>query len=61
VQSPWPEPGFKELQSAIPPQDHPGERQLERLERQAEVLQRQLKSLREHGWLPGQPEASPPQ
>jgi len=61
VQSPWPEPGFKELQPAIPPQDHPGERQLERLERQAEVLQRQLKSLREHGWLPGQPEASPPQ
>jgi uncharacterized membrane protein YccC len=51
--SPWPEPGVRELQPAIPPQDHPGERQLERLERQAEVLLRQLKSLREHGWLPG--------
>jgi uncharacterized membrane protein YccC len=51
--SPWPEPGIRELQPAIPPQDHPGERQLERLERQAEVLHRQLKSLREHGWLPG--------
>jgi hypothetical protein len=29
---------------------------LERLERQADVLQRQLKSLREHGWLPGLPQ-----
>lgn len=54
--SPWPEPGIRELQAAIPPQNHPGERQLERLERQAEVLQRQLKSLREHGWLPGAPQ-----
>jgi uncharacterized membrane protein YccC len=53
--SPWPEPGFEELQPAIPSQDHPGERQLERLERQTEVLQRQLKSLREQGWLPGVP------
>ena len=52
-QSAWPEPGLQALQTAIPPQDHPGERQLERLERQAEILQRQLKSLREHGWLPG--------
>ena len=60
VQSPWPEPSFKELQPALPPQDHPGERQLERLERQAEVLQRQLKSLREHGWLPGQAPARQP-
>jgi hypothetical protein len=45
------------LQAAIPPQEHPGERQLERLERQAEILQRQLASLREHGWLPGLPQA----
>jgi len=51
--SPWPHPGTLEMQSAIPPQDHPGEHQLERLERQAEVLYRQLNSLREHGWLPG--------
>jgi hypothetical protein len=29
---------------------------LERLERQAEVLHRHLKSLREHGWLVGQPQ-----
>ncbi len=49
----WPEPGVRQLQGAIPPQDHPGERQLERLERQAEVLYRQLVSLREKGWLPG--------
>jgi hypothetical protein len=33
-------------------EDHPGERQLERLERQADILYRQVKSLREHGWLP---------
>jgi hypothetical protein len=45
------------MHPAIPPQDHPGEGQLERLERQAEVLHRQLKALREHGWLPGQPQA----
>jgi uncharacterized membrane protein YccC len=53
---PWPEPGAHDLQPAIPPQEHPGERQLERLERQTEVLYRQLKSLRAHGWLPGVPE-----
>jgi len=53
AQSPWPEPGFQELQPPTPLKDHPGERQLERLERQAEVLHRQLNSLREHGWLPG--------
>lgn len=52
--APWPQPGIRELQPPIPPQDHPGERQLERLERQTEVLHRQLSSLREHGWLPGQ-------
>jgi uncharacterized membrane protein YccC len=51
-QSTWPEPGVLQLQAAIPPQDHPGERQLERLERQAEILFRQLSSLREKGWLP---------
>ena len=50
--APWPEPGIHQLQPAIPPQDHPGERQLERLERQAEVLHRQLNSLILHGWLP---------
>jgi uncharacterized membrane protein YccC len=38
---------------AVP--DHPGERQLERMERQAEVLHRQLAALRRHGWIPGAP------
>jgi hypothetical protein len=50
----WPEPGILELQtpSTIPAPEHPGERQLERLERQTAVLHRQLNSLRQHGWLP---------
>ncbi len=52
---PWPQPGALALQPSIDPQDHPGERQLERLERQTEILYRQLHSLREHGWLPGAP------
>jgi len=26
---------------------------MERLERQADVLHRQLRTLREHGWIPG--------
>ena len=49
----WPEPGLHDLQPPIPLEDHPGERQLERLERQAGVLHRQLLSLRDHGWIPG--------
>jgi uncharacterized membrane protein YccC len=56
--SPWPEPGITDLRQdflGTLSEDHPGERQLRRLERQAEVLYRQLKSLREHGWLPGIP------
>jgi uncharacterized membrane protein YccC len=53
--SPWPEPLPSALRPAISPQDHPGERQLQRLERQTEVLYRQLKSLREHGWIAGVP------
>jgi hypothetical protein len=53
VLCPWPESGNQDLQPAVPSQEHPGERQLKRLERQTEILQRQLKSLREHGWLPG--------
>ena len=51
--APWPEPGTLELHPPVPVADHPGERQLERLERQVEVLRRQLISLREHGWFPG--------
>jgi uncharacterized membrane protein YccC len=51
--TPWPQPRMTEMQAAIPPQDHPGERQMEQLERQTEILHRQLGSLRQHGWLPG--------
>jgi uncharacterized membrane protein YccC len=51
--TPWPQPGVREMHPPVAPPDHPGERQLERLERQAEILHRQLRSLREHGWLPG--------
>lgn len=32
-------------------EDHPGNRQLERLERQASVLRRQLLAIQEHGWF----------
>jgi uncharacterized membrane protein YccC len=45
---PWPEASESPRSS----HDHPGERQLERLERQTSVLHKQLLSLREHGWLP---------
>jgi uncharacterized membrane protein YccC len=62
--APWPEaaPGPVESctemavpdnQLALLASDHPGERQLERLERQAEVLHRQLGALRRHGWISG--------
>lgn len=44
---PWPETAA----SPLPAEEHPGERQLERLERQTGVLHRQLLSLREHGWF----------
>jgi len=54
---PWPESRPLDLQPTISSQDHPGERQLERLERQAEVLHHQLVSLREQGWLPGLPKS----
>jgi uncharacterized membrane protein YccC len=47
----WPEPKLDPLQPPVPSGDHPGERQLERMERQAEVLRRQLKTLRESGWF----------
>jgi uncharacterized membrane protein YccC len=61
---PWPQPDAAALQPAIPQAllspDHPGERQLERLERQAEVLHRQLESLRHHGWIPGASPLSSP-
>lgn len=49
---PW--PGAE--RPVIDPQaleDHPGERQLDRLLRQSEILRHQLLTLREKGWLPG--------
>jgi uncharacterized membrane protein YccC len=51
----WPEPGVWAIGGVSSTEKHPGERQLERLERQTEVLCRQLQSLREHGGLPGTP------
>jgi uncharacterized membrane protein YccC len=51
--APWPQPGVREMHLQGPDENHPGERQLERMERQVEILYRQLRSLREHGWLPG--------
>lgn len=54
--NPWPDPALQALQPPVPPESHPGERQLGQLERRAEILRRQLKSLRDHGWLPGVPQ-----
>jgi hypothetical protein len=45
----WPESAAV----AFPMRDHPGERQLERMERQTGVLHRQLAALSERGWLGG--------
>lgn len=49
---PWPEPESAPF-TALIPEDHPGERQMQRLERQVDILHRQLHSLRQQGWLPG--------
>jgi len=49
----WPESDSPAVPPLVTAEDHPGERQLERLERQAEILHRQLRSIRDHGWLPG--------
>jgi uncharacterized membrane protein YccC len=48
---PWPEP---KTDLCEPPagEYHPGEYQLQRMERQVDILHRQLRALREHGWLP---------
>jgi uncharacterized membrane protein YccC len=51
--SSWPETPAVPNPPLVTAEDHPGEHQLERLERQAEILHRQLRSIREHGWLPG--------
>jgi uncharacterized membrane protein YccC len=48
---PWPEPSLREMRPAL--SNHPGERLLERLERQVEVLHRHLNTLRQQGWMAG--------
>jgi uncharacterized membrane protein YccC len=54
--APWPEPAPSPTpQPDLLPQEHPGERQMDRLERQIEILYRQLHALRQHGWLPSAP------
>ncbi|WP_348265090.1 FUSC family protein [Telmatobacter sp. DSM 110680] len=50
--STWPEPDHGTI-LIIPAEEHPGERQLERMSRQTEIMRRQLKSLRDSGWLLG--------
>jgi uncharacterized membrane protein YccC len=50
---PWPVPATRVVKPLVSSDKHPGERQLERLERQTEVLHRQLNSLRVSGWLKG--------
>jgi uncharacterized membrane protein YccC len=47
---PWPE---AEMPDPVDGDEHPGENQMLRMERQVDILHRQLKSLREHGWLAG--------
>jgi uncharacterized membrane protein YccC len=49
----WPDPGVWTMRQDHFAQNHPGELQLERLERQTEILRRQLQSLHEHGGLRG--------
>lgn len=52
----WPEQTLsRETSSRV--LHHPGDRQLERLERQAGVLHRQVDALFEHGWLDAGPES----
>jgi len=48
--APWPEVPQRD-RSADP--DHPGERLLERIERQTDILRRQLTTLRQAGWISG--------
>jgi uncharacterized membrane protein YccC len=59
----WPGADPDAFQPEIPiplhDEDHPGVRQFERLERQVDVLYRQLSSIRQNGWLPGAPQARP--
>jgi uncharacterized membrane protein YccC len=50
--SSWPEPGANSV-PLVSAEEHPGERQLEHMERQTEILRRQLMSLVASGWLTG--------
>lgn len=50
VTEPWPANPDSPAESSA----HPGERQLDRMERQTDVLYRQLIALQEHGWLPSE-------
>lgn len=46
----WPDQGAPAAAAA----EHPGERQLQQLARQTQVMRRQLVSLQEHGWFTGE-------
>jgi uncharacterized membrane protein YccC len=46
---PWPEPDSHSMHPVLVPQEHSGERQMQRLERQVEILHRQLRSLQSRG------------
>ncbi|MDR3739151.1 MAG: FUSC family protein [Terracidiphilus sp.] len=48
---PWPEDSTSTA-DPVDEGDHPGEHQLQRMERQVDILYRQLRSLQEHGWFP---------
>ena len=50
-EEPWPEPDSHSMHPVLVPQEHSGERQMQRLERQVEILHRQLRSLQSRGWL----------
>ncbi len=47
----WP---AADLPEPVDAEGHPGEHQMQRMERQVDILYRQLRALREQGWLPGQ-------
>jgi uncharacterized membrane protein YccC len=49
----WPEPDEHSVPPRLFSQEHPGERQVQRMERQVEVLYRQLRSPHLREWLPG--------
>ncbi|HWA93188.1 MAG TPA: FUSC family protein [Terracidiphilus sp.] len=48
---PWPE-SSTQLLIAGGTENHPGELQMQRIERQTDILHRQLRALQDHGWFP---------